>query len=124
MTGSSESNAWAAGPLDTMVLLGTPERIVFRYPLGGPFRRFVAYLLDLGLLIVLVIAGFFISLTLSLGSASGIGPALVVYFLLSWGFGAFCEGLFNGQTPGKRAMGLRVVSERGVPIPGAPALLR
>jgi uncharacterized RDD family membrane protein YckC len=107
-----------------MVLLGTPERIVFRYPLGGPFRRFVAYLLDLGLLIVLVIAGFFISLTLSLGSASGIGPALVVYFLLSWGFGAFCEGLFNGQTPGKRAMGLRVVSERGVPITGAQAILR
>ena len=65
-----------------------------------------------------------VSLLLSLGAASGMGPALVAYFLLSWGYGAFCEGVFNGQTPGKRALGLRVVSERGVPITGAQAVLR
>ena len=45
-------------------------------------------------------------------------------FVLTWGYGAFCEGLFNGQTVGKRAMGIRVVSERGVPISGAQAVLR
>jgi hypothetical protein len=43
---------------------------------------------------------------------------------LSWGYGAFCEGVFNGQTLGKRALGIRVVSERGVPITGAQAVLR
>jgi hypothetical protein len=43
---------------------------------------------------------------------------------LSWGYGAFCEGVFNGQTVGKRALGIRVVSERGVPITGAQAVLR
>ena len=43
---------------------------------------------------------------------------------MTWGYGAFCEGVFNGQTVGKRAMGIRVVSERGVPISGAQAILR
>ena len=46
------------------------------------------------------------------------------YFVLTWGYGAFCEGVFNGQTVGKRAMGIRVISERGVPISGAQAVLR
>ncbi len=64
------------------------------------------------------------SLVLSLGSPSGFGPYLVALFVLTWGYGAFCEGVFNGQTPGKRALGVRVVSERGVPITAAQAVLR
>ena len=44
--------------------------------------------------------------------------------MISWGYGAFCEGVFNGQTPGKRSLSLRVVSEQGVPITGAQAVLR
>jgi uncharacterized RDD family membrane protein YckC len=111
-------------PLDATVRLDTPERIVFDYPLGGPFRRFVAYLIDLAILMGLVLSAFVASLMLSFGSSSGMGPALVAYFLLAWGYGAFFEGFFNGQTPGKRALGLRVISERGVPITGAQAILR
>jgi hypothetical protein len=45
-------------------------------------------------------------------------------FVLTWGYGAFCEGFFNGQTLGKRALGIRVVSDTGVPITGAQAVLR
>jgi hypothetical protein len=67
---------------------------------------------------------FLLSMLLSLGSAAGFGPTLVAYFVLSWGYGAFCEGGFNGQTPGKRLVGIRVVSDRGVPISGAQAVLR
>ena len=109
-------------PIDATVRLMTPERIVFEYPLGGPFRRFTASMVDLCLLALLVVGAVAVSLLLSLGAASGMGPALVAYFLLSWGYGAFCEGVFNGQTPGKRALGLRVVSECGVPITGAQAV--
>jgi uncharacterized RDD family membrane protein YckC len=61
---------------------------------------------------------------LTLGSMSGMGPILVGYFIVVWGYGAFCEGLFNGQTVGKRVMGLRVVSDQGIPITGAQAVLR
>ena len=111
-------------PLDTTVRLVTPERIVFQYPLAGPFRRFFAYLIDLTLLTFLVLAAAILALILALGSPSGMGPALVAYFLLTWGYGAFCEGTFNGQTLGKRFVGVRVISEKGVPITGAQAVLR
>jgi uncharacterized RDD family membrane protein YckC len=111
-------------PLDTTIRLVTPERIVFGYPLAGPFRRAVAYAFDVMVQAGLATAALVVSLVLSLGSPSGFGPYLVALFLLTWGYGAFCEGVFNGQTPGKRALGVRVVSERGVPITAAQAVLR
>lgn len=111
-------------PLDTMVRLVTPERIVFEYPLAGPFRRAFAYLIDFLVLIGLVVVAAVVSMLLSLGSASGMGLILVAYFGLVWGYGAFLETFLNGQTLGKRAAGLRVVSEQGVPITGAQAVLR
>lgn len=112
------------GPLDTTVRLITPERIVFRYPLAGPFRRLFAYLVDMALLFGLVLASIIISVVLTLGSPSGMGPIFVAYFVLTQGYGAFCEAIFNGRTLGKRVMGIRVVSDQGVPITGAQAVLR
>jgi len=111
-------------PLDCIVRLVTPERIVIAHPLAGPSRRFVAFLIDQVLLVFLVVLAILLLLLISLGSLAGVGPALVALFLLTWGYGAFCEGVFNGQTVGKRAMGIRVVSERGVPISGAQAVVR
>jgi uncharacterized RDD family membrane protein YckC len=111
-------------PLDTVVRIVTPERIILQYPLAGPSRRFVAYLIDQILLVVLILLALLALLVLALGSMAGWGPALVAYFLLTWGYGAFCEGVFNGQTLGKYLLGIRVVSERGVAISGAQAILR
>jgi uncharacterized RDD family membrane protein YckC len=111
-------------PLDCIVRLVTPERIVIAHPLAGPSRRFMAYLVDQGLLVALVLVAFLFLQLLTLGSLAAFGPFLVAYFVLTWGYGAFCEGLFNGQTVGKRALGIRVVSDRGVPISGAQAVLR
>ena len=110
--------------LDTTIRLVTPERIVFDYPLAGPFRRVFAYLLDLLVLFGLLFVVSMVAMVLTLGTLSGMGPVFVAYFSLIWGYGAFCEGLFNGQTMGKRAVGIRVVSDQGVPITGAQAVLR
>jgi uncharacterized RDD family membrane protein YckC len=116
-----------ADPIDCVIRLVTPERIIVTHPLAGPFRRFAAYLIDQGLLVlsivILAFAVFFL-LALSGGSAAVLGPAFVAFFVLSWGYGAFCEGVFNGRTIGKVALGIRVVSDRGVPITGAQAILR
>ena len=64
-----------AEPLDTSVRLVTPERVEFRYPLAGPFRRSIAYLIDL---VVLIApdprSGRIVSLLLTLGSPSGLRP--------------------------------------------------
>jgi uncharacterized RDD family membrane protein YckC len=111
-------------PLDCVVRFVTPERIVVAYPIAGPSRRFIAYVIDQLLLITLMLTAVLLSLVLSMGSPAGMGPALVAWFALTWGYGGFCEGVFNGQTLGKRLMRLRVVSDRGVPITGAQAILR
>jgi uncharacterized RDD family membrane protein YckC len=111
-------------PLDTTVRLVTPERIVFRYPLAGPFRRYVAYLIDVVLVFIAITVSTIVLMTLSMGSMGGFGPVFVAYFVLMWGYRGICEVVLNGQTLGKRVVGLRVVSDRGVPITPAQAVLR
>lgn len=48
--------------------------------------------------------------------------AVVLLFLLQWGYFFGFELAWQGQTPGKRAVGLRVVTDEGGP-PGAVACL-
>lgn len=110
--------------LDTTVRILTPERIVFFYPLAGPFRRALAYLIDVVIqmaiaLLIVITAGL-----LSIGTTASFGPALAAFFVLLWGYGIFWESLFNGRTPGKRAVGLRVVTEEGLPITATQAVIR
>lgn len=110
--------------VDTTVRLVTPERVSFRYALAGPFRRSVAYLADMVIWAVLVTTVTLSLMYLMDFSGSGQGIALVVFFVLQWGYGMFCEVVFNGRTPGKKLAGLRVVSENGVPIAPGQAVLR
>jgi uncharacterized RDD family membrane protein YckC len=111
-------------PLDTTVRLVTPERIVFQYPLAGPFRRYFAYLIEVVVVFVVVLVVSLMLLVFSLFSTAGFGPVLVAYFAIMWGYRGSCEVFLNGQTLGKRIVGIRVVSDRGVPITGAQAVLR
>ena len=96
------------GGLDTAVRLVTPERITFRYPLAGPFRRAAAYLVDLVILLCLCLVGLMLSLVFSLGSAAGLGIFLVALFGLRFGYGALFEGLLQRPDP----------RQAGVPDPG------
>ena len=69
-------------------------------------------------------ASIVLAIVVTLGSDASLGLFFVSYFLLSWGYGAFLEGAFNGRTIGKSLMGLRVVTDQGVPISGIQAILR
>ncbi len=111
-------------PLDTSVRLVTPERIAFDYPLAGPFRRYFAYLIDFAIVLTTILIVTLILMVVSLGSVSGFGPIFVAYFVIMWGYRGVCELAMNGQTFGKRFVGLRVVSDRGLPITPAQAILR
>lgn len=110
-------------PLDTTIRIVTPENIAFDHRLAGPFRRLPAYALDL-LILFAIGAGTLFLTELLIPSSARVGVALVVGFFLFWGYGGLCETFFNGQTLGKRALGIRVVSTRGLPINGWQAVLR
>jgi len=66
--------------------------------------------------------GFSISdwLVGAFGGESGVqamaGVATIGVFVSNWFYGSLFEGLMNGQTPGKRLAGLRVLRSNGTPI--------
>ncbi len=120
--------------LDTVVAIETPEHIVFHHRVAGPARRAIAHAIDLLLCYAIVVmVGLFVALTfLGFGSVGlafdqslklGIGVLLVVLFIAQWVWFVAWEGL-RGDTPGKRAFGLRVVTTTGRPIGLAQAALR
>jgi uncharacterized RDD family membrane protein YckC len=121
-------------PLDTDVAIETPEHVVFRYRLAGPSRRLLAYLLDLlicyaalaaiALVVVLVSAGVAgISGAADDAVGAGIGVILVLLFVIQWVYFAALEA-HAGRTPGKAALGLRVLTTTGRPIGLRAAALR
>jgi len=111
-------------PLDTAVTLISPENIAFRFRLAGPAARSLAFLLD-----VLLVAAIGFLLLMGLGvlgflAESFAGLVFVALFFLWWGYGAAAEVLSNGRTAGKAVLGLRVVSQTGLSINPAQAILR
>jgi uncharacterized RDD family membrane protein YckC len=50
--------------------------------------------------------------------------AVAALFLILWGYYLFFEIVWNGQTPGKRRLGIRVIRENGYPIRPADSAVR
>jgi uncharacterized RDD family membrane protein YckC len=107
--------------LDTALLAETPEGIdlVLR-PAGAP-ARVTAYALD-GLVRVLVILAVVIALQAVKGFGTGL--ALILYFALEWIYPIAFELLPGSATPGKRALGLRVTMDNGLPVTPAASVVR
>jgi uncharacterized RDD family membrane protein YckC len=113
--------------LDSRIEIVTPENIAFHYVLAGPFRRLPAFLIDVAIrAFVLFAIGLVCTWLFSWARGSGLGwgLTLVSWFALSWFYGGFFETFWNGQTPGKRILGLRVLSVDGQPINALQAVLR
>ena len=110
----------------------TPELVGIEFPLAGIGSRCVALLVDsfvqgfsfVVLLIVLVL--IFAALphipTTQPHMQStdpgkwAIALMILIPFLLQWGYFALFEAFWNGQTPGKRLLRLRVIQQSGRPI--------
>jgi uncharacterized RDD family membrane protein YckC len=104
--------------------IDTPEQVGLEYSVAGVGSRFVAALLD-----ALIVSAFFFAELMALvmiGGANratgGLGDtaakwfiAFVVFinFAIVWGYFALFEAYWHGQTPGKRAMKIRVIKDSG-----------
>lgn len=107
--------------LDTIYDVETPEGIRLQLKPAGPGARAVAYLIDL---LYRIIAYVVISFIFGLLGATGLGIALILFFLVEWWYPIYFELLRDGATPGKKRMGLRVVHDDGTPINFAASLIR
>jgi uncharacterized RDD family membrane protein YckC len=117
----------SARVLSDETYLEIPENVRLAFRLAGPGTRLGAYLLDLGIRIVALFSIMtVVSAVLFPFSATGLpaGVYFVVAFLLEWGYGAFFETYWNGQTPGKRAFHLRVIKTEGYAIGFHEAMIR
>ncbi|MDQ3263110.1 MAG: RDD family protein [Myxococcota bacterium] len=103
----------------------TPEYVEFRYPLAGLYSRFLAWLVDAGI-ILLGFAAVMMVLAQVMAGFPGFLSALgfVLYFLLDWGYAMVLETWWSGQTVGKRLLGIRVIQESGVRLGFIQAALR
>lgn len=122
VAGQGATARTAATPmLDTYREVLTPEGVALHLPVAGPVPRALAWLIDLVVRIAVLLA-----LSMVLGMLGGLGEGLylVGLFLVYWGYPIVLEAAWNGQTPGKRALGLRVLSADGAPVGWLPAVVR
>jgi uncharacterized RDD family membrane protein YckC len=93
----------------------TPEHVLVRLLPAGAGSRFLALLVDVAIVLALTLG---IDRLCALVLPEGLGNALTASaaLVISLGYHMWFEVRGNGQTPGKKAAGLRVVDGRGLPI--------
>jgi uncharacterized RDD family membrane protein YckC len=103
----------------------TSEKVPFTYRVAGMGARFVAWLVDLGLLVILLLMGLVVGSVLEQGR-EGLGVAVIMLwtFVAQWGYFLLFEWLWHGQTPGKRALGIRVIQWDGTGMNFGQAAVR
>jgi uncharacterized RDD family membrane protein YckC len=92
-------------------------------------RRFLAWAIDAlvrALAAIVLVFALGLSGVLSAKSLTeaAAGVLFVLLFLLEWGYFVLFETIWDGKTPGKQAVGLRVVKDGGYPIRFVDSVLR
>jgi uncharacterized RDD family membrane protein YckC len=108
----------------------TPEAVALEFRTANLGSRIFAYLVDM----VVVVAGVLVALfaVTLIGQAGDVvvpdwvALTLVLVLLPAWWLGYFIafETLWRGRTPGKAALGLRVVTKEGAPVRFRHATIR
>ena len=96
----------------------TPDAVVLEFEIASVASRSLAQAVDLAVRLGLLYGLAFIAGAFS--AAAGTTPAIILafvgLFLILFGYSAILETRWNGQTVGKRAFGLRVVTVEGAPV--------
>lgn len=99
----------------------SPEKTVITYRVAGLGSRILAQALDL--VLFAFVAGLFTLLISMLGPMAQAVP-MIIFSLGPFAYFILFEGLWNGQTIGKKAAGIRVRLADGTPVTFAAALAR
>jgi len=132
MSTNPPNAGWSPGPAADKLTIETPEQTSLDFAVAGIGSRFLALAWDVliqGLVGILAGVAFLLfqrAVGRFFGNAALWIAALLVlfYFLLYFGYYAFFEILWNGQTPGKRKVGIRVIKDSGRPLTPAESIGR
>ncbi len=113
------------------VAIVTPEHVELNYELAGLGSRFVAALVDhliqgVALTVLLVGGGLVLGVAGNIANLPAwvLAGLIVLAFLIGWGYFVLFETRANGQTPGKRVVGIRVIRDGGYPVDFRAAVIR
>ena len=108
-------------PIDSLYPVETPDGIELSLHVAGPVPRGLAWLLDF-----LIRAGIMLGLITALAWLETLGMALLVliWFLINWWYPVLFEVFAHGATPGKKAVGVKVIHQDGTPVGWAGAIIR
>lgn len=113
--------------LDATLDVETPEQVIVSYTLAGIGTRGAAALID-SLVMLLLSGTLWYAVTVAGRALSGerwiMAVALIGQFLIIWGYFVAFETVWDGQTPGKRLLGLRVVRNGGGGVHIGPSAAR
>jgi uncharacterized RDD family membrane protein YckC len=102
--------------------IDTPEQIELNYDIAGIGSRACAALIDSTLIGVLMWLGWYLMFSVFTGRMDGmlsnwlIAILSLITFSIYWGYYIVFDLFRNGQSPGKRALKLRVIKNGGYPI--------
>jgi len=107
--------------LDTTREIEVPEGVELSLAVAGLVSRSLAFMIDLlvrwtGLAILSLILSY-------LGNFGG-GLFLILVFLVEWFYPVLFEVFNQGQTIGKKAMGIMVINDDGTPIDWSSSIVR
>ena len=122
----SRRDSAAPAPLAQTVDVETPELVVLSYTVAGVGSRTLAALVDYLICIVtlivvdIAVVAFlprsFGGFTRATSTAWAVSMLVLLQFIVLWGYYVLFEALFDGQTPGKRMLRLRVVRDGGYSV--------
>jgi uncharacterized RDD family membrane protein YckC len=111
----------------------TPEQLRLDFAVAGIGSRFLALAIDtliqiaIVVLVFIALAAFASVRVFSIRGQSSVwlmAVTGVLFFLIFFGYFAIFEIVWNGQTPGKRMIGIRVVKDSGRPLTAAESIGR
>ena len=114
---------------DEFLNIDTPENVMFGYEIVGIGSRFLAALIDTTVIGILLAAANIILFFFLLRGSEGVNSILValaslISFIFIWGYYIFFELRWNGSSPGKHLVGIRVIRGDGTPITLAESVIR
>jgi uncharacterized RDD family membrane protein YckC len=103
--------------------------VVFEYELAGLGSRILAALIDamlvgLGLLLVILVMMIVGGGSPSLAGPWAVAVGVLAGFVLLWGYPILFEIYWQGQSPGKRSLGMRVIQEGGYALTPSVVIVR
>jgi len=134
-------------------VIRSPEQVALDLCIAGPMSRVLAFSVDYGLILIVELL-LLLALVLVFAAAADVerfiawlesaaqgleeGDAqpgagilfllaalwVVVEFIFQWAYFVVCELLMQGRSPGKAALGLRVVRDGGLPISLRESMVR